>query len=466
MVQGCTSSAGKSLLVTALARIYRRRGFSVAPFKAQNMSNNARVVAGGEIGVAQWLQAIAAGVPPDVRMNPILVKPEREGSQVVVDGQVDFEVSNLPWRDRSPRVWPAARQALHSLLEEYALVLMEGAGSPAEFNLWESDIANMRSAEEADAAVLLVVDIDRGGAFAHLYGTWLLLPEPQRERIVGFILNRFRGDASLLAPAPERIEEMTGVPVLGVVPWIAHGLPDEDNASLIGRKATGRRHRVTIVRWPTISNFDEFSTMAGLTDVIWAEDPHDLEGSDLIILPGSKHVTSDLEWFRRRGFEQALAAEADKGTQIVGICGGLQMLGQRLRDPNGIDGEADGLGLLEIETIFEHDKILTAESGVFGTCPEPWEKLSDRSFTGYEIRQGRSVAVGSVVEVLPRGLGYASGNVLGLYVHGVFESSDVLQGLLGVAPEGSLEEEIDIVADHFERSLDMTRIDEILGVAR
>ncbi|MFV1963239.1 MAG: cobyric acid synthase, partial [Acidimicrobiia bacterium] len=327
MVQGCTSSAGKSFIVTALARIYARRGLTVAPFKGQNMSNNARVVSGGEIGVAQWLQARAAGITPDTRMNPLLIKPEAEGSQVIHNGAVDVEASNRDWRGRSAGLWPSVQDALHSLMDDFDLVVIEGAGSPAEFNLWDCDVANMRVADEADAPVLLASDIDRGGAFAHIYGTWAILPDGHKDRLAGFILNKFRGDVSLLDPAPRELAEMTGVAHIGTLPWIRHDLPDEDDASLVVRPHRPNRSRVTIIRWPTISNSDEFAQLGQVANIEWAESPNQLAAADMIVLPGSKHVSSDLAWFRSQGFDDALLRIAMNGTPIIGICGGMQILG-------------------------------------------------------------------------------------------------------------------------------------------
>jgi adenosylcobyric acid synthase len=259
MIQGASSSAGKSVVTTALARAFARRGVDVAPFKAQNMSNNARVVAGGEIGVAQYLQALAAGVEPDVRMNPVLVKPEGDNrSQVVVLGSADLEVSRQPWRARSAALWQPISESLAALLAEHKLVLIEGAGSPAEINLRETDLANMRTAVAAGAKVVLVADLDRGGAFAHLYGTWALLPPAERALLCGFVLNKFRGDATLLSPAPERLAELTGVETLGVIPWLDHGLPDEDGAA---DPSGGSGLRVAVIRYPTASNLDEFKPL-------------------------------------------------------------------------------------------------------------------------------------------------------------------------------------------------------------
>jgi adenosylcobyric acid synthase len=231
-IQGVSSFSGKSLLVTALARAFSRRGVRVAPFKAQNMSNNARVVHGGEIGVAQYLQALAAGIEPDVRMNPILVKPEADDrSQLVLLGRVDQDLSRMAWRRRAADLWPVAESALEELLVEYELVLLEGAGSPAETNLRSTDLSNMRAARAADAPVVLVVDIDRGGSFAHLYGTWALVSDDERSSLAGFVLNKFRGDEALLAPAPHELECATGMRSLGVLPFLDHGLPDEDGAA-------------------------------------------------------------------------------------------------------------------------------------------------------------------------------------------------------------------------------------------
>ncbi len=259
MIQGCTSSAGKSLIATVLCRHFARLGVRVAPFKGQNMSNHARVGEGGELGAAQYFQALAAGVAPDVRMNPVLVKPEGgRQSQVVVLGAPDAQLSRTPWRERGARLRPTVLGALDSLAHEYELLVLEGAGSPVEINLADCDLANLAVAQHARARVLLVADIDRGGAFAHLYGTWSLLAPLDRERIAGFILNRFRGERELLAPAPQRLREHTGVPTLGVVPEISHGLPEEDGAARAAPPASGPE-RVAVVRYPTASNLDELS---------------------------------------------------------------------------------------------------------------------------------------------------------------------------------------------------------------
>ena len=464
MVQGVSSSAGKSLLATGLARWFARRGVRVAPFKGQNMSNNARVVSGGEIGVAQWLQALAAGVTPDVRMNPVLVKPEGDTrSQVVVLGRADRQLSALPWRDRGPRLWPVVERALLELLEEYELVLIEGAGSPAEINLRSSDLANMRSAHVADAPVLLVADIDRGGAFAHLFGTWRLLADDERARIRGFVLNKFRGDTALLHPAPQLLEERTGIRTLGVLPWLAHGLPDEDGASTLAQR--GGRPRVAIVRYPTASNLDEFRALEQIADVVWADTPAGLEGADLVVLPGSKHVAGDRRWLREHAFDDALRRRVAAHRPIVAICGGLQLLGRRFDDAAGVDGSDEGVGLLPLRTTFAADKRVREVAAVFAPLPEPWSALSGVAVRGYEIRHGCSQREEPLAEALPNGLGWVAGAILAVYVHGLFEQAAVVQALFATQATRSLDDAFDGLADAVEAHLDMNAVTALAGVA-
>jgi adenosylcobyric acid synthase len=463
MVQGVCSSAGKSLLTAALARAFRRRGIDVVPFKAQNMSNNARVVAGGEIGSAQYLQALAAGIEPDVRMNPILVKPEGENrSQVVVLGKPDPDLSRRPWRARPAALWPVVERALHSLRAEHELLLLEGAGSPAEINLRASDLANMRSARAADAHVILVADIDRGGAFAHLYGTWLLIGE-ERARLRGFVLNKFRGDRSLLAPGPERLEELTGVRTLGVLPWLEHGLPDEDGAA--PAPCQRGRFRAAVVRYPTASNLDEFKQLEQVADVHWVDCADSVEGADLLILPGSKHVAADLAWLASSGLAEVVRERARRGRWVLGICGGMQMLGERIEDPAGIDGSAEGLGLLPLRTRFTSSKRTEHTSTRFRSLPEPWKVWGGRTVSGYQIRHGVTEATRPVAEALPGALGFVAGPVLGIYLHGLFEQSDLVAALVGEPPERSLEQAFDELADAAEANLDIAGLLETIGVA-
>jgi adenosylcobyric acid synthase len=464
MVQGASSSAGKSLVVTALARWFARRGVRVAPFKAQNMSNNARVAEGGEIGAAQWLQAHAAGVEPDVRMNPVLVKPEADTrSQVVVRGRADLRLSALAWQQRAAPLWPVVRASLVSLLEEYELVLLEGAGSPAEINLRSIDLANMRSARAANAAVLLVADIDRGGAFAHLYGTWRLLDRRDRRLVRGFLLNKFRGDATLLHPAPELLRRRTGVSTLGVLPWLEHGLPDEDGAAVPA--LTGHRPRVAIVRYPTASNLDEYRRLEQVADVEWAVSPDRLEGADLVILPGSKHVAADRAWLRARGFDGAVRRRAASGGRVLGVCGGLQLLGERFDDPGGVDGASEGIGLLPLRTTFAAEKLARRTTTSFVELPDPWRALSGLEVAGYEIRHGSTEPRAPLAEALPGGLGYVAGAVLAVYVHGICEQPAIVRALVGEAPERTLDDAFDQLADALDEHVDMETVARLAGVA-
>ena len=499
MVLGTTSGAGKSFLATALCRWYARQGFKVAPYKAQNMSNNARVVpvhpspagtqsaprggtAGlgsgpapgwsgwsgwsglsgrmGEIGSAQYFQALAARCQPDVRMNPVLLKPEADtASQVVVLGEVDEALSRAPWRERSELLWPHARAALHALMAENDVVVIEGAGSPAEINLHASDYVNMRTAREVQAACLLATDIDRGGAFAHLFGTHQLLPPEERALIRGYVLNRFRGDARLLAPGPEMLQQMTGVPTMAVLPmWRQHGLPEEDG--VFDEQSTGQGLRIAIVAYPRLSNLDEFQPLRQVPGVqlVWARDARSLAGADWIILPGSKAVAADLAWLREQRLDAAIATHAAAGKPLMGICGGLQMLGETLVDPHGIDGNAPGLGLLPLVTRFEREKLLRPARLRFGPAlAAPWQALQDLTLEGYEIHHGRTVqhpSLAAATEILHEQdgsvVGWQQSNVLGLYAHGLFEQPALLKALFGVEG-GGLEPVFEGLADYVDR---------------
>jgi adenosylcobyric acid synthase len=519
MVLGTTSGAGKSWLTTALCRYYQRQGLKVAPFKAQNMSNNARVVAsengqgggfpagpprgktrpprvaeshtpwatvGAEIGSAQYFQSLAARAVPDVRMNPLLLKPEDDThSQAVLMGQVNEGLSRMDWRGRSNHVWPVIAQALDDLRAENDVVVIEGAGSPAEINLSSSDIVNMRVALHAQAACLLVTDIDRGGAFAHLYGTWALLPENERARIKGFVLNKFRGDAGLLAPAPQMLQDLTGIPTVATLPmWWQHGLPEEDGVFDDRSIASGTiTQTVAVIAYPRISNLDEFQPLKNVPGVRlqWVRSPSEinaLKPSDWIILPGSKNTSGDLAWLRSQGLDAAVARHAGQGGAVLGICGGLQMLGEALIDPHGVDGNAPGLGLLPLVTVFEADKTvchtrtrfatrMVGTAGVVDTSGEmsgnPWSALAGVEVSGYEIHHGQTQphaamqAAGDVAqEVMAGGLGWQNpaGNVLGLYLHGLFEDPAALQALFGARfsqPVPTLDSVFDGLADFIEQ---------------
>ena len=464
MVLGTTSGAGKSWLTTALCRYFARQGLRVVPFKAQNMSNNARVVDGGEIGSAQYFQSLAANAVPEVRMNPLLLKPERDThSQVVLMGQVNDELTQAPWRDRSERVWPTVQQALHALMAENDVVVIEGAGSPAEINLKASDIVNMRVAVAANAACLLITDIDRGGAFAHLYGTFALLPPEEQALIKGFVLNKFRGDASLLSPGPEMLQGMTGVPVVATLPmWWQHGLPEEDGIFDDRSVASGAiKTTIAVVAYPRISSLDEFHALKNVPGVRlkWVRSPSEIIDADWVILPGSKHTSGDLAWLRSQGLDAAIAKHANQGKAVLGICGGLQMLGEALIDMHQIDGNGPGLGLLPLVTSFEITKTVQHRQTQFGTLTGLWSKLSDVTVAGYEIHHGQTAQhpamakTGNVaVAVLPDALGWQNpaGNVLGLYLHGMFEDPAVLQALFG-ATAPTLNSVFDGLADYIEQ---------------
>lgn len=483
MVWGTSSGAGKSWLTTALCRCYARRGLKVAPFKAQNMSNNARVVAAppnaqgntwGEIGSAQYLQALAARAAPHVHMNPVLLKPEQDTrSQVVVMGRVDTELTVQPWRERSAALWAHALQGLQALREENDVLVIEGAGSPAEINLMDVDYVNLQTARAAEARALLVTDIDRGGAFAHLYGTHQLLPAEDRARIAGFVLNKFRGDAALLAPGPQQLQQLTGVPTVAVLPmWRDHGLPEEDGVfddAPTGPRPTGAEaplRRIAIVAYPRISNLDEFQPLRGLPGVrlIWARDAAALESADWIVLPGSKHTSGDLAWLRAQGLDRVIAAHARAGRPVLGICGGLQMLGEALVDPEGVESagpgqpgaNAPGLGLLPLVTAFATRKTVRPATARLAGTQGVWQSLQGVPLAGYEIRHGRTVQHTGLAPapVILQGadgepLGWQQGSVLGLYVHGLFESPEVLKALFG-AHTRTLDAVFDALADTLE----------------
>lgn len=504
MVLGTTSGAGKSWVTTALCRYYARQGLKVAPFKAQNMSNNARVVAsknagavgGGEIGSAQYFQALAARAVPDVRMNPLLLKPERDThSQVVLMGQVSEALTAMPWRGRSAHVWPPIAQALDDLRAENDVVVIEGAGSPAEINLSNSDIVNMRVAMHCKAQCLLVTDIDRGGAFAHLYGTWALLPEAERGLIKGYVLNKFRGDAALLAPAPQMLLDLTGVPIVATLPmWWQHGLPEEDgvfdmSSTLGGGDAStlAKPRVVCVIAYPRMSNLDEFQPLKNVPGLHlkWVRSPAELASlkpNDWIILPGSKNTSGDLAWLRSQGLNRAVADHAALGGAVLGICGGLQMLGEALIDTHGIDGNAPGLGLLPLVTVFAQDKTVQYTQTRFLTNTEAiadavdadvsaWAALAGTPVSGYEIHHGLTTQHSAFAKagnfaraVLPNDLGWvnAQGNVLGLYLHGMFEDPAVLKALFG-ANVPTLDFVFDGLADYIEKHFESGVLDALIA---
>ena len=419
MLLGCTSDAGKSFLTAALCRHFANRGVRVAPFKAQNMSNNAAVTPDGlEMGRAQYLQALAARAVPQARMNPVLLKPSADtASQVIVMGRVDAETGRLPWMERKRRLWPVVRQALHSLLADYEQVIIEGAGSPAEINLRASDIVNMAVALECQADCYLVADIDRGGAFAHLLGTWACLEPAERALIKGFVLNKFRGDPALLGNAMDWLRERTGVPTVAIVPMIRNSLPEEDTLHHRAQPAAGQVN-VALIVYPYASNLDEFDPLIhepGVT-VVPVRDRQPLDGFDAIILPGSKNTAESLRDLRRSGLAAEVLAAAARGQAILGVCGGLQLLGKQIDDPEQIEsGSVAGLGLLDVSTTLATQKTTRQRQARWLPGGE--------MLAGYEIHHGQTTPGPLAQPHLDEGLGWEQGNVCGVYLHGLLENS-------------------------------------------
>lgn len=458
MVLGTTSGAGKSFLTTALCRLYAREGYRVAPFKAQNMSNNARVVEGGEIGSAQYFQSLAARARPEVRINPILLKPEADTqSQVVVLGEIRRDIAAIPWMERRPALWPCITQSLHGLMSEHDVIVIEGAGSPTEINLMATDLVNLPVAREVNASTVLITDIDRGGAFAHLYGTYHYMAPPDRTRLRGFVLNRFRGDAGLLEPGPSLLQQETGIPTLATLPmWHGHGLPEEDALAYSPLAKAKIQRRIAVLAYPFISNHDEFQPLINLetVELIWVRTPHEisrLTAEDWIILPGSKQTQKDLAWLKTHGLDVAIHQHALRGGAVLGICGGLQMLGTWIDDPLATEshGHSLGLGLLPLKTTFHPEKILRQVQEVLPSVAGVWKNLSGLALSGYEIHQGVSVLESShgAIELL-QGRCFQShrGNVLGLYCHGLFESDEVIHRIFG-RTERTLDQVFDGLAD-------------------
>ena len=426
MLQGTGSHAGKTVLVAGFCRLLARRGLRVVPFKSQNMSLNAHVApGGGEMGWAQVMQAEAAGVEPRLEMNPILLKPRGEArSQVVLLGRARRESDARGYYRLAPTLWPAVRRSYERLAREADVVVIEGAGSPAEPNLMRRDLANMRVARMARAPVLLVGDIDRGGVFASLLGTMTLLPPADRRRVRGYVLNKFRGDVRLLAPAMRDLTRRTGVPVVGVVPFLRDlALPEEDSVALDHAIPARAGLRIAVVRLPHIANFTDFAPLESESGIslVYAETARDLADAALVILPGSKDTIADLRSLRARGLLDAVAAHHRQGGRVLGVCGGFQMLGRTVADPHRVEsgGREDGLGLLPVATTLAREKITRRVRA-------RWLPAGP-DFDAYEIHVGETVAdppPRPLLEVEGRAEGCVSadGRVWGTYLHGLFES--------------------------------------------
>ena len=436
MLQGTGSHVGKSLLVAGLCRLFRQVGVRVAPFKAQNMALNAYVTRdGGEIGWAQAVQAEAAGIEPTVEMNPILLKPETRGSQVIVHGKVWATLAPAEYYRRRDELWGAVEASYRRLAAAHELVIIEGAGSPAEPNLMAHDLANMAVARLARAPVLLVGEIDRGGVFAALLGTLTILPPADRRRVKGFVINKFRGDPGLLAPAIRFLQTRSRRPVLGVVPYLQDlRLPEEDSVALEGPSPREGRS-VAVVRLPYIANFTDFDPLAlepGAT-VRYIHRPDELAGAGLVLLPGSKDTLADIRWLKASGFAEALGRHVEAGGALGGICGGYQMLGLRVEDPEGFEGggSEDGLGLLPLITTLAREKITRRVRARLAAAGP--------AFEAYEIHLGRTEATEplppfAVIEEggrpRPDGGVRPDGRVWGTYLHGLFDAGSVRRGIL------------------------------------
>ena len=474
MVQGTTSDAGKSTLVAGLCRVMRRRGVLVAPFKPQNMSLNSAVGAdGGEMGRAQALQAQAAGIEPTSDMNPVLLKPNTDtGAQVIIQGHAIGNLGAAEYHDYKRTAREAVLASYKRLAAAYELILIEGAGSPAEINLRAGDIANMGFAETIDCPVVLIADIDRGGVFAHLVGTLALLSESERARVAGFVINRFRGDKALLQPGLDWLEAHTRKPVFGVLPYLSGlHLDAEDAISRVPQRASAASAlRVLVPVLPRIANHTDFDPLREhpQIDFRYVQDARDLGGTDLVILPGSKAVRADLAWLRARGWPRYLEHHLRYGGKVIGICGGFQMLGEQIADPQGVEGpsgESAGLGWLKLHTVLHAEKQLRNVSGRL--------TLDEASAHGYEIHMGQSAGVALDRPALRLDDGRADGaistdgQILGTYVHGIFEAPSACAALLrwaGLAAPLGLdharrrEDMLDRVADAVEASLDISRL--------
>lgn len=486
MIQGTMSNVGKSLLSAALCRVLKQDGFRCVPFKSQNMALNSGVTADGlEMGRAQILQAQAAGVEPDVRMNPILLKPSSDtGSQVIVNGEVYGQLSAREYMARKRKLIPRIMSAYESLAKEADVVVIEGAGSPAEINLRKDDIVNMGLARMVDAPVLLAGDIDPGGVFAQLYGTVKLLCLEEQERIRGFIINKFRGDKTLLDPGIVMLEEKLSIPVAGVIPYMKLDLEDEDSMSANLRlKRHDKPIDIAVIRFPKISNFTDLDPLIGhpLLGVRYVQEENEFGVPDMVILPGTKSTLSDMRWLQERGLALKICEAAKQGVFILGICGGYQMLGETLSDPQGTEGEGKqafrkGLGLLPVKTVFGKEKTRRRVSGkIRGGF------LDKAGVYGYEIHMGETVLTGQDADLFSESpiRMCRKGSVCGTYLHGLFDSGEavdclarslakkkgIVTGILKTPDRKMLrEQQLDLLADTFRQHTDMEMIYRIIGI--
>lgn len=479
MIQGTMSNSGKSFLAAALCRIFKQDGYSAAPFKSQNMALNSYITADGlEMGRAQVMQAEAAGIEPSVLMNPILLKPVTDcGSQVIVNGEVRGNMKAADYFRYKKQLIPDIMKAYNTLAAQHDIIVIEGAGSPAEINLKQDDIVNMGMAKLAKAPVLLTGDIDRGGVFAQLLGTLMLLEEDERNMVKGLIVNKFRGDRSIFSDGVQMLEERVGKPVIGVVPYIKCDIEDEDSLSEKLENYTKGVIDIAVIRLPRISNFtdfDVFSQYEGVS-VRYVSKCSELSEPDMIVIPGTKSTISDMKWLRESGLEAAVKKFVSKGVPLFGICGGYQMLGERIIDSAGAEGGGaiDGMGLLKCRTDFFAEKIRRRTEGVFAEVGGVFSCLTGANFNGYEIHMGETYS--EETSMLSCG-GAQSGNIYGCYIHGIFDSAEVSERIVktlysrkGIAYGGGKKDrraykemQYDILADGVRNSLDMKMIYKII----
>ena len=494
MIQGTGSSVGKSFIVTGLCRLFAQDGHRVAPFKAQNMSLNSAVTPDGlEIGRAQAVQAEAARVEPEVEMNPVLLKPEgNRTSQLVAMGKMRGKLQAMDFLTRKKRLWTVVADSLDNLRQRYDIIVVEGAGSPAEINLRAGDIVNMAIALHADAPVFLVGDIDKGGVFASLYGTVELVAKRERELIKGFIINKFRGDVELLRPGLDMIEDLTDVPVAGVLPYLTDVyVPEEDSprmARVSDPNSLGGTIDIAILALPHMANFDEFDPLARRDSVRlrYVRQASELGQPDLVIIPGSKTTVDDLTALRQSGLEEGVRRHLADERPLIGVCGGMQMLGTSIHDPDGVESDqpvVDGMDILDIDTLFMDDKTTTRTRGTIVGSAGLLEGATGLDFTGYEIHVGVSDSRGAANPVMrpgdggpPVGFTDDSGRVLGTYVHDLFKNDTVVDRILSnvasmrgldghfETDDFSQDAEYDRLADYIRENLDVGLIYRSMGI--
>lgn len=494
MVQGTMSNAGKSIITAGLCRIFKEDGYKVAPFKAQNMALNSFITKDGlEMGRAQVVQAEASGIEPSVYMNPILLKPTNDkASQVIVNGEVWKNLSAKEYYANKHVLVPEIEKAYKKLDEEYDIIVMEGAGSPAEINLKDNDIVNMFMAKLVNAPVLLVGDIDRGGVFASLVGTLTLFDEEERNLVAGLVINKFRGDLEILRPGLKMLEDKTGKSVLGVVPYLDIDIDDEDSLSDRMKVKNSRGIvNIAVIRTPRISNFTDFKVFDAFDGVnvkyITSKDELD-EKEDMIILPGTKNTMEDLKWIRQNGIEAKIKKLASRGTPIFAICGGYQMLGKTLKDPYNVEsgGEITGMELLDTNTIFERSKVRTLVNGRFERIEGIFSELTGKEIEGYEIHMGvTEIEDGNRLASIESMLGdkkidgVNKNNIYGTYIHGIFDKSEVVSTIVkALMNKKGIDNEKDFFIDMDEykdgqynklskalrETLDMKKIYSIMGM--